>query len=450
MRSRSAGRHRLELVRRADEEDVREVERQVQVVVAEGRVLLRVEHLQHRARRVAAEVGAHLVDLVDHQHRVARAGVAHRADDRARASRRCRCAGGRGSRTRRARRPRRCARRSARACPPPSGRARSCPRPAAHEAEDRRARVGLQLAHREELEDAVLHQLDVVVVAIEVLARRLEVERVLAEARPGKRGEPLEVGADHPVLHRLRRAGARSAAARARPALRACSGSPASSSCSRSSCGLGLRLVHLAELLLDRLELLAQPVLALPAVHLRLHLGLDAGADLHELELAGEHLREHPQPARHVALLEELLLLLGLDPQRARDHVRELRRVVEVRDRDLELLRQVGHLLDDPREGRLHVAVERLELGRGLDLVRRLLDAGDHVGLGGHELLDHHALGAVHEDPQRAVRHLEHPRDHAGHAHAVHVVRARAPRSPGPCSPPSRASGSRRARRSRA
>ena len=36
--------------------------------------------------------------------------------------------------------------------------------------------------------------------------------------------------------------------------------------------GLGLRLVHLAELLLDRLELLAQPVLALPAVHLRLHL----------------------------------------------------------------------------------------------------------------------------------------------------------------------------------
>ena len=48
----------------------REVERQVEVVVAEGRVLLGVEHLEHRARRVAAEVRAHLVDLVDHEQRV--------------------------------------------------------------------------------------------------------------------------------------------------------------------------------------------------------------------------------------------------------------------------------------------------------------------------------------------------------------------------------------------
>ena len=40
----------------------------VEVVVAEGRVLLRVEHLEHRRRRVAAVVGAHLVDLVDHEH----------------------------------------------------------------------------------------------------------------------------------------------------------------------------------------------------------------------------------------------------------------------------------------------------------------------------------------------------------------------------------------------
>src|SRR3712207_2628335 len=76
-------RDRLELVRGADEEDLREVERQVEVVVAERRVLLRVEHLEHRARGVAAEVGAHLVDLVDEEDGVARLGVAERADDRA-------------------------------------------------------------------------------------------------------------------------------------------------------------------------------------------------------------------------------------------------------------------------------------------------------------------------------------------------------------------------------
>ncbi len=293
-----------------------------------------------------------------------------------------------------------------------------------HEAEDRRARVGLQLAHGEELEDAVLHQVDVVVVAVEVLASLLEVERVLAETGPRKRGEPLEVGPDHAVLHRLRR---QPLEALQLPLgdLAGVLGQGGLLKLLAQVVGLGLRLVDLAELLLDRLELLAQPVLALTTVHLRLNLGLDAGADLHELELAGEHLREHPQPARHVALLEELLLLLGLDPQRPGDRVRELRRVVEVRDRDLELLGQVGDLLDDPREHRLHVAVERLELGRRLDLVRRLLDAGDHVGLGAHELLELHALSSVHEDPKRPVGHLEHPRHHAGHAHAIDVVRAR-------------------------
>ena len=42
-------RDRLELVRRADEEDPRKVERQIEIVVAEARVLRGVEHLEHRA-----------------------------------------------------------------------------------------------------------------------------------------------------------------------------------------------------------------------------------------------------------------------------------------------------------------------------------------------------------------------------------------------------------------
>ena len=206
MRSRSAGGIVSSWLAVQMKNDVREVERQVEVVVAEGRVLLGVEHLEHRARRVAAEVGAHLVDLVDHQHRVARARVAHGADDRARASRRCRCGGDRGSPTRRARRPRRCARRSApwRAAIERAERGLADAR-RADEAEDRAARVGLQLAHREELEDAVLHALDVVVVAVEHLARVLQVEIVLGGARPRQRGDPLEVGADHAVLDGLRR-----------------------------------------------------------------------------------------------------------------------------------------------------------------------------------------------------------------------------------------------------
>ncbi|MCY1535577.1 hypothetical protein D9M68_709890 [compost metagenome] len=45
-------------------------------MVAEGVVLLGVEHLEQRARRVAAEVGAQLVDFVEQEQRVARADLA--------------------------------------------------------------------------------------------------------------------------------------------------------------------------------------------------------------------------------------------------------------------------------------------------------------------------------------------------------------------------------------
>ena len=63
-------------VGRADEHDLGEVEGHAQVVVREGEVLLRVQDLEQGRGRVAPEVRAHLVDLVEHDHRVARAGGA--------------------------------------------------------------------------------------------------------------------------------------------------------------------------------------------------------------------------------------------------------------------------------------------------------------------------------------------------------------------------------------
>ena len=44
-------------------------------------VLLGVEHLEQRRRRVAAEVGRHLVDLVEQEDRVVRARLLQRLDD---------------------------------------------------------------------------------------------------------------------------------------------------------------------------------------------------------------------------------------------------------------------------------------------------------------------------------------------------------------------------------
>ena len=93
-----------------------------------------------------------------------------------------------------------------------------------------RARVRLELAHREELEDAVLHLLDVVVVAVEHLARVLEVEVVLGRlaTRAAWRATRGRCGSRR--ARPTAAAAARSAAAHARPASeRARAGPPARS-----------------------------------------------------------------------------------------------------------------------------------------------------------------------------------------------------------------------------
>jgi hypothetical protein len=129
------------------------------------------------------------------------------------------------------------------------------------------------------------------VVVVEHLAGVLEVEVVLGRLVPRQRGDPLQVAADDAVLGR-----------RGRQALEAgelAVGLPADlvgqvdgAELLAQLVGLGRLLVELAELLLDRLELLAQDELALAAVDLGLDLRLDARADGDDLELAREDGRE--------------------------------------------------------------------------------------------------------------------------------------------------------------
>ena len=65
-------RDRIEHVRGGNEQDFREIESHVQIVVAKIRVLLRIERFEQRRRRIAAEVAPHLVNLVEHEDRVFR------------------------------------------------------------------------------------------------------------------------------------------------------------------------------------------------------------------------------------------------------------------------------------------------------------------------------------------------------------------------------------------
>ena len=83
MRSSSGPGIGVEHVGGGDEQHVGQVEVDLEVVVAERVVLRRVEHLEQRRRRIAAPVGAELVDLVEQEDRVHGAGLLDRPGDAA-------------------------------------------------------------------------------------------------------------------------------------------------------------------------------------------------------------------------------------------------------------------------------------------------------------------------------------------------------------------------------
>jgi hypothetical protein len=66
---------------------------------------------------------------------------------------------------------------------------------------------------------------------------------------------------------------------------------------------------------------LSQEEFSLALLHLGLHLRLNLRAELEHLHLAIQDRRDVTQPLLDVRLLQELLLLLGLEAQRRGDEV---------------------------------------------------------------------------------------------------------------------------------
>ncbi len=214
-------------------------------------------------------------------------------------------------------------------------------------------------------------------VLVEHRPRVLEVEVVLGRCVPRQRRDPLEVGADDAVLGRRRRQllePAELAVGRLARVLR----QPGRVDLLAQLVHLGLLLVALAELLLDRLQLLAQEVLALALFHLRLHLGLDLRAELDHLELAGEDLREPAQPLVDVDLLQQRLLLLGLirSARRSGGRARSGRRRSRPRAAAPRAGTGLARRCSRRSAGR---CASGLELGRS-EHVRRLAELGEQVG----------------------------------------------------------------------
>ena len=260
-------------------------------------------------------------------------------------------------------------------------------------------------------------------VLIQDLACAREIEVVRRRDAPRQRRDPVQVRADDAVL----RGGGRQslepselAGRRLFHFLRQVERIDAVAQLVR----LGLFGIALAELLLDRFQLLTQEELALPLLELRLDLRLDLAPELDHLELAVEDDRHFAQALADVDELEQLLLLVRLQTDRRRDEAAQRARVVDVRSRDLELLRQIRDEADDPAELVLHVAGQCLEFLRLGQPVGELRHLGDEIGVVTHVLCDADAPEALHEHAQRAVGDADHLVHDRGGADGVDVVPA--------------------------
>ena len=284
--------------------------------------------------------------------------------------------------------------------------------------------VALQLRDGEVLDDPFLHLVEVEVVLVEDAPRLLEVEVVLGHLVPRQRDDPVQVRADDAVLGR-RRGQLLQPGELALRCLADILGQLQLGELRAELVHLGLLLVALAELLLDRLQLLAQEVLALALLHLRLDLRLDLRAELDHLELAAEDRRDRPEALLDVCGLEQLLFLPRLQAHGRCDEVGEDGRVVDVRRRELQLLGQVRDRRDDARELVLDVARQRLQLFRLLDDLGDIDELADEVRLLLHPTVEPDPLHALDEDPQRAVRDPDQLVHDRGRADLVQVVPAR-------------------------
>ena len=388
---------RVQHVGGGDEDDAAQVERHVEVIVAEGAVLLRVEHFQHRRRRIAVHAGAHLVDLVQHQHAVARARLPDRLDDvagqradvgppmaadlglvvhAAQADARELAAHGAGDRL--------AQRRLADA-----GRS--------GEAQDRRLAFGRQLAHGQVFDDALLDLFQAEMVVVEHAAGLGDVDRRRLGQRPGQLDQRVEIGADHaPLGRRLRRA-FEPAQLLARH---------------RLDVGRHLRLADrlvevgdlllvrtlVAQLALDRRHLLAQQHLALAGVERGLGRLADLVRQFQHFQPLGQQARDLVEARHQLDRFQDLLLLRRLGIEIGRGEVGQR----AGRTGGLDGLAQLRRHLRQQVQHFAHLALQheeaRLDLGAragGLDHVqaarhqeRMALDEfGDAEPL--HALADH-------------------------------------------------------------
>ncbi len=354
-----------ELVGGGDEQDARQIDRDLHVVVPEGVILRRVEDLEQRRRRVPLDADRNLVDLVEHQDRIGRLGglqrldqpAGHGADVGAAVAADFRFVAhpaerdahevavhrpGDGLAERRLADPRRADEAQDRPFHPDPrrgwGRLLNGPR---------RRRRGLaavggataaQRLDREVFDDPLLDLVEIVVIRVEHLARLDRIEPILGALLPRHIEDPVEIGADHLVLGRGRRHPLQ-AIDFARGDRRHRLGQRGLGD---ARADFGRLAVAFAELGLDRLHLLAQQILPLRVGHFLFRLRLDLALELEHFDFARQHHRDRIELDRDAVLLEQALLVLGLHVEQAGEQIGDAQRIVEPHHQRLDVRGEAG------------------------------------------------------------------------------------------------------------
>ena len=408
-----------QVVRRADEEGAAEVERQVQVVIHELVVLARVEHLQHRGSGVAgwAPTG-HLVNFVDHQHRVADLHSAQRLEEQP------------GHRTHVGatmtadlRLVADAAHGDAIELAPDrrgNGLAEGCLARTRwpDKTQDGPVRItATQLAHGEVLDDAFLRLAEPVMPAVECLLDLLQRDLLVAAVEvPGQRENPVEVSADDLVF--ARRAAELAEPFRFPPRLLADTlGELGRVDLAQQLDGFLFARVGLAEFRLDGAQLLPQVELALVLLDLDLGLPLHVFHHPRTCHFALEPVQDETQPLPDIEALEHLVLVADAEIHVGRGQVGEATRVRDIHLQDRRhFIRNPVHQLGQRLGRRDHARDEVIEIGGVGGRLPGRANGCDRVRFLPVDPLDHDPAQALERDLHRIagqVDPLVHARRHA-------------------------------------
>ncbi len=170
---------------------------------------------------------------------------------------------------------------------------------------------------------------------------------------------------------------------------------------------LGRLLVSLAQLLLDRLHLLAQKVLALNLLYFGPSLFLDLGSQLKDLQLLGEKRDQPLELGCRGIEFEQILRFLKLHALVVRDRVRNLQGVFQPGQGRDQLTRDGGYQLGNLSELVANISPQGLDLQTFFNDFVRHLDPGSQIGIFLDEFANAESRKTLDHNPYRAIGRTE-------------------------------------------